>query len=592
MNARSGGAGLVDIARRTARCCLRPRGIRSALWQPLLLLVLVGGADFFHFRDFGLYEDDYFFIGQPLVWTGAEFVKSLEVIWTWPQGRPIGYLLCYVIAYVAGRMGGLQALYGAAYVVQATNVLLLYFLLRRMGFAVEAWLGSLLFALFPADTTRSFLMHSFGLHSSLTFVLLAAHAHLSNRSAGVHLGALAALLTYETPYPIILAFPLLNLKWEQLSAKRILRHTGTWLVLLVMAVLLRLALGESRAQSLPSDSVGVQETIGRILLSLVWGPFVSLRALWRGPKWSLENWNLELTIVLLVTFLILVATWSWLAKALVNTELSGARDPGGQASGTERSVKTGNGEARTVRLLLAGLAMFILGYGLAFTHFPPTPYVGRLTSVHMAGSLGASIALAAAARLLLTVARLHWIRGLLSALLALYLALAVAYRFSIQQGFVAAWNHQRRFWTSALSVLPDLADRTVVFVPQDGLPEGRFIQAHSWAAPLVLSQLLEFPADWEVHPRLFIVSDDWTDGLERVGNELVWRVPAGADPPHDEILPEGNLILLTWKGGQLQRRWGSVQINGHDFALKPLPDAMPPARPHAPVYALLIDEKQ
>ena len=45
--------------------------------------------------------------------------------------------------------------------------------------------------------------------------------------------------------------------------------------------------------------------------------------------------------------------------------------------------------------------MLVLGYALAFTHFPPNALVGRGTSVHLGATLGMSVLAAAVAWLLL-----------------------------------------------------------------------------------------------------------------------------------------------------------------------------------------------
>src|SRR5439155_5377068 len=79
----------------------------------------------------------------------------------------------------------------------------------------------------------------------------------------------------------------------------------------------------------------------------------------------------------------------------------------------------------------AGLAMLVLGYLLAFTHFPPTAVVGRGTSVHLGATLGMAVLAAAVAWLLLSL-RLR----IATALIAAYLALAVGYYVTIERDFM------------------------------------------------------------------------------------------------------------------------------------------------------------
>jgi len=188
----------------------------------------------------------------------------------------------------------------------------------------------------------------------------------------------------------------------------------------------------------------------------------------------------------------------------------------------------------------------------------------------------------------LEFARLLWARIVVVAALTAYLALLLAYRVSIQQGFVAAWANERRFWTSAVAALPDLDEGTVIIVPREGLPEGRFIEAFSWAGPLILQQLYEFPTRWKIPPRLFFVDSDWVKGLQGTGAAVRWTVPAAERPQHQEILPQGNVIVLVWTKGHVHRETGSIDADGVSILLKPLPESLRPAWATRRLYQLLI----
>ena len=92
--------------------------------------------------------------------------------------------------------------------------------------------------------------------------------------------------------------------------------------------------------------------------------------------------------------------------------------------------------------------MLVLGYGLAFTHFPPNAVVGRGTSVHLGATLGMSVLAAAVAWLLLSFRP-----RIATALLAAYLALAVGYYVTIERDFMRSWQLQRGFWQQVVGVL-------------------------------------------------------------------------------------------------------------------------------------------
>src|SRR5207302_3529005 len=101
----------------------------------------------------------------------------------------------------------------------------------------------------------------------------------------------------------------------------------------------------------------------------------------------------------------------------------------------------------------AGLAMLVLGYGLAFTHFPPNAIVGRGTSVHLGATLGMSVIAAAAAWQLLALRR-----RVATALIASYLAVSVGYYVTIERDFMRSWQLQRAFWRQVVDCCADLQD--------------------------------------------------------------------------------------------------------------------------------------
>ena len=229
-----------------------------------------------------------------------------------------------------------------------------------------------------------------------------------------------------------------------------------------------------------------------------------------------------------------------------------------------------------VKLLLTALLMLCLAYGLSFTHFPPTTLYGRLTSVHLAATFGGSLFFACLCSLGLSFARSHRFGFLAIFLLAAYLSLLVAYCFSIQLDFKQAWLNEQEFWSSAIEQTPDLEDSTIIFVLDHDLPATHFILTHSWADPIMLNQVLRFPAKWKTPPRLFVVPANWTEAVIRVNNQLEWEVPIATWPAHWEVLPNSNIILLEMENGKLVRRFGSISIQGQKLELKALhPNAKP-----------------
>jgi hypothetical protein len=559
---------------------------KRTILELILLAAVVWVAHYWYFQTFGLYEDDYSGISVALGWHLSDLGPYLKVIAGWPQGRPLHFLLPRVMVLVGRRLGGLSGIYVLGYLVHVTNVLLFYFWMRRIRVRAGAVIGAVVFGLFPANTSHIFLNHALGKFPSITFLLIATHLYLSDRKMLAHLCSAGCLLTHEPVYMVFLAVPLVGWARDRQLLKESVRHFGVWVAILVVYVGIRLAMGESRVDALVSGPESVTTALGQILIAMALGPAVSLGSFVLGPAWAVVHWRWELTAVCAAC----VLPFAW---ALGQVRASAKEDahsrwalraaiPGRETSGPE------SGRGRSVRLLMASIAMLSLAYTIPFLHFPPTDLAGRETSVHMAAAVGGALLFACVCSAALLAARTRRMQAVWIGLLTLYLALLVAYRFDIQLDFSQAWQNERKFWTAATALLPDVTNGTMIFVPKNGLSTTRFILTNSWADPIILRQIYQFPSDWATPPRLFVVSDDWTDSIVVDGGEFRWQVPAATWPPHMESLPQGNVILLEMNDGRLTRRFGSLTIRGKGLELKALPAKIHLELHHGTLYDYLI----
>ena len=567
---------------------------KSKLWNKHTLLELVflvlilWVAHYFYFRSLGLYEDDYAQISPPLGWHLANLLSFLKWIATWPQGRPLGFLLPSLLSFLGGKLGGLPTNYLFGFLVHTANAFLFYFLLKRIGSGTVPLIGAVVFGLFPADTTHIFLMHSLGLHTSLTFLLVASHFYLSGHKTLAHLVSLGCLLTYESPYMVFLAIPLLSQQWDKSLRKEMLRHFVVWLGIILVVVAIRAVLGEGRIEAVGSSPANIGLILTYILASLAIGPAVSLGMFGYGPGWTLLHWNLPLTLV----FLGCLPLFTWM---LFRQKMGFQEEKNTQPSiihyklfGVEKSNRISIPYPQTFKLILTALIMLSLAYGLSFTHFPPTVLVGRLTSVHLAAAFGGALLCACLGRLWLAFARSRRLDNFAVVLLSLYLSALVAYCFSIQQDFKQAWQNERTFWTNVVAQVPDFSDGSMIFVLDHDLSATRYIRTNSWADPIMLAQIFRFPSDWKSPPRLFVVPADWTKSILLENGQLQWEVPAATWVAHPEVLPDSNVILLEMENGSLVRRYETILINGQALHLKPLSPIPNPDWKKGLLYPLLI----
>ena len=559
------------------------------LLELVVLALVLWLAHYFHFRFLGLYEDDYSHTSPALGWDPSQLLDmSLRAFVAWNLGRPLGFALGPLLAFLGARLGGLSAIYVIGYLVQATNAFLFYFLLRRIGHGNIAFIGALIFAVFPADTTHIFLMHAFGLHTSLTLLLIATHCYLSGRKALAYALSLGCLLIYESPYAVFLAVPLLLEPWDRELIRKLFRHAAVWFGILLAVIVIRGLLAEGRIESLGSDGAALVTTWIHILAALVIGPAVSLALFWQGPSWTFSHWNAELTVVFLGCLVILFFILSRSKLGFLEEETAGSFQIRLRAFGRALDRRFRVAHPRTAKLLVAAPVMLSLAYAFSFTHFPPTVAFGRLTSVHLAAAFGGALFFAGLVSLFLSYARSHRMATAALVLLAAYLSWVLAYRFSIQQDFEKAWRNQQTFWAGVIQQVPDMTEGTIILVTRAGLPTTHFIETNSWADPVVLQQIFRFPSGWQTPPRLFVVSSNWTKGVDREGDQILWRIPAATWDAHWEALPDSNVVLLTMENGSLVRQFGSILMHRLPLNLKPLPSNAPPAWVHGALYPLLI----
>jgi len=558
-----------------------------------LLCLIIFVAHFLNALHFGLYEDDYFFISTN--WSFPDFLREARAaLLTWPQGRPIGFFLPPVLSIVGDRLGGLTAIYGIGFLILGLNTCLLYLFLRRVGTETIAVMGALAYCLFPADTTHILLTHAFQLQTAMTFWLVGAHLYLSDRRVLAYLAVTASLLSYETAFPVFLAIPLFRKAWDRALSRELFRHALILAGIMLAVVAIRLLQGEERLGNLPAEDLpGLPITIAK---SMVMGPAISMLQFAYAPIRAQLYWNWELTALVAAP---LAATF-WLL-----------RQPA-QGSTQDSPTPVTGGRLAIWQLYLTAILMLCLAYALSFTHYPPVEIFGRGTSVHLASALGGSLLFACVWSQIIDFANRFRLRSIAMVICSLYVSLLVGYRLLIQADFARAWDNQRSFWTSAVELLPDITDSTVIFVVDKDLPQTQLILSYSWANPIILAQLFRFPEHWVNPPRLFIVPELWFMGLSMVtdggpgaagdvatpqaqtratggaGKHFEWMVPTATWESHWEIFPDGNVVLLEVENGKLVRRQGTMTIGGLDLNLKPLPAGATLSYERGPLFDVLI----
>ena len=563
--------------------------------------LLIGFSHFFYHRDFGLYEDDYAYIGQILSYSPGELVKLvIQTHLSFMQGRPLHPSLIYIFSFLGYRLAGIDGMYWIGWLIISVNALLLYLLLKRViNEELFGITGTLAFCLFPADTTQAFLTHALGIQPALTFFLLASHAYFSKKLIWAYLGALGILLCYETMYPVFWAIPFLYAlssvypqahnvhKTASRMFRGVLWHSFIMGVILCGMVLLRKYLGEDRVSNLVLESV-VKTAINRLQI----GPTTGLHTFIQRPIEAFQTLDIVRLIVLLIPFMAFVAI---LMRAV------------------QRVQTPPNREAflsRLAGLYGIGMVMVCLAYPLTLT-VPASIIDGRGSRVHFAAVVGAALLVSC-----LCLTGQIWLRyvqytpfsvkvsrQLFSVSLSIVFALLVSFAVDVQHDYQKSWWYQQAYWTDLVRLCPDLEDGTLILVPKSGIRNALQIRAHSWSSPLILKKIYDFPETWK-YPRVYQVFVNRLDIQghhdDKAAKDLyqqfkldrnwTWLLPDDID----RSFSSKNTIFLSLQDGSLVRIEDPIEINGQMVQFKrrsrssDQPNDDYPEFPKGPLYDELI----
>ena len=223
----------------------------------------------------------------------------------------------------------------------------------RVGTETLAITGALALCLFPADTTHSFLTHSLSLQVSVTFLLTASLLYLSGKRISPYVVIVGSLLTYESPYMVFLAIPLLRTKWDKALVKELFRHVAIMAGIVLVAVVIRIIMGEGRIGEMRADILGI---LAKIASALVIGPAVSMTQFFNAPIRAVLNWNNMLTVV--SSACVLVFAWMLYRSGTVSSENRGIEVSANQkqVAGMQSAVQDDGRRDEDVAIISGGRA--------------------------------------------------------------------------------------------------------------------------------------------------------------------------------------------------------------------------------------------
>lgn len=557
----------------------------------VLFAVILWVARYWHSATFGLYEDDQTNIPQMVQMPWGDLLRYVGsyIIHLYGHGRPFSDSLILIFSHLGWQIADIQGMYWIGYLIEVLNVSLFYVLLQRVAGSSFAVVASLAYVLFSADTTQAWVTASLGLQPALTFLLLALLFYLSDRRWLAYLFALLMILTYETPFLVFLAAPLMRKEWNRKLLKEGAVHAGILVGILLAVLALRSSIGEGRVAGL-----GFPTILTTPILHMIQGPVVSLGTYLYRPLQALRGLNLEVGLASGLALIGLV----WLLSRLpveCAVRLGNVRDAL-RAGISLRAAKGLNLQPvpeplRTLgRMAVTGAAMLILAYPLTFT-IRAYAITGRDTRVHFAAAPGAAICCGCAVMLCLWLAAGYRQRWVGVGLLSVFFALLVGYGFLIQRDYTLGWQYQREFWQQLVTLAPDAGADTVILVDPAGLPDSRQIGANTWNLPRILNQIYQIPAEWKKPPRVYRLAEGWQQTILTSENKLALNGVTTVAPPslYGNVDP-ANVILVQWADGRLVRSPASLKVGGQVLALKAPTAPVVSTLPHGFLYDYLVAE--
>ena len=523
------------------------------------LAVITFISQYYFFRQFGLYEDDYYHISLNLKITLSELLSFTGIRLTnWFQGHPLAFIPA-MMTYMGMKSGDYRILYLIGFMILTLNSFLMYKLLRRVYPASQlfAIAGSLFFCLYPANTVKIFLTYSFTIQISISFLLLASLLYSSDKKLLSYLMIILSLFSYEPSFMVFAGIPLLFTNISRKSLKEFIKHIVIMSGILLTSFIVRYFMAEGRILEITKNFPGFLKDIGE---GIIYGPFNSAKIFFKTPFTVLNEFN-ETLIPFAAAGVLLLLFYFILMKSVNNTE------------NTEIKNET-NAANVYMRLIAASIILIILSYTIPLLQYPESSEFGRMSSVHSSAVAGSSVLFGLLCTLMMNLFSKSIVKIIPLALIISYLSLLFVYNVLIQQDFVKSRVYQRKFWTEIKKLCPDLTDSTLIFVIQDKnnkLSSTKYIGTNSWLDPTILKQIYQFPDYWKNPPRLFLLNE----GIEKRawlndGIKPEWRVPSVTWIAHNEFLPDSNVIVIRKNAdGKLVRDYSEVFIESKTLNLRP-----------------------
>lgn len=537
--------------------------MNRSLYFYLFFSILILVSRFLWVNDFGLYEDDWNFTGRVITQSFEQNISTISWGWsTFFQGRPLFITFVTLVSMLAAKVGGIKTLYGIGYLILCVNACLIYKIFNKVISQPSIpFFATVIYCLYPSDTTFIFVLHLFELQISLLFILLAFYFYFNSKEVMSYVFSILCLLTYETLFLPFLAAPLFR-EYHQKTKTKIIKHFVIVISITVGYVFLRKLFSSSDTRL---GVINIFFLIKTIPYQLIWGPLITLSMFFIRIQQVLIPFNYRNLLILVSSIPLFYFIVTFLAPKIFPEDHSSLKQSQFQ------EIK---------KILLIGLIMTILAYP-AVILLNIHDVDGRASRVHLAAVLGTGLIVACLWTWFVNLIPRHQLwKNFAVFTISIHIAFLFTFCLQVQYFYSLSWKYQQHFWRDVLTLTPDLEKNNVILLQAPRLERsGKQINPFDWSVPLVIESIYQFPQDWTYKPRLYILNST-LDNPEAWKNELIqedktfvlssknpaisfyfpWEAPRKVEPK--------DIILLVEDNKQFVRKDSIFLDDGQSISLK------------------------
>ncbi len=416
--------------------------LRAEYPNLLFLITLEWAVHFLHLRQFGLYEDDWYFDAGPYVWGWRDWFHAM-----WQQmegfvfGRPIEILLLYVHGFIGYALDSIAVLYWLTWFYWAVAIIVVYVVLRQRFPSSFVLLAGVLWVLSPIATVHQYTGVAYRMSIGHVIVFGAILLYLRRRPWIAYPLASLALFTYEWLYLLFFAAPLFD-RNQRLFSRRIVVHGVLCVAILAAAVGLRAGLHEQRLSNQMPD-IGIMGIARVTLAHLLNIPVSFANAFYLLGRIGLPPESIPIGLAAVAILGLLL----W-------------RRRGDRERPDYQTV---------IAALGIGFCLTVLGLSISFvisanTQFGDFLGYGRISRLFVPAEVGVALMVAGLWMAVWLMIRRKAFRYLLGAVFGVFVLGLASYQFVIQHDYALSWAEHQHLAQRILELTPDADPDSTIMV--------------------------------------------------------------------------------------------------------------------------------